>query len=519
MPVDPRTGRWSPPLYPKQSEALSYCKPGKRNRILLNGPRYSGKTQAACHAICDHAWNTKNGNICVLAISQSVGIDSGIWQKLTEVFIPGWIEGNFGFDWVKKPYIQNVTKKPCCTVRNKFGGETRISLESLNNEDEVDARFKGKEYSMVFINELSKFKQRKTFDSLIATLRGRDIPQQEYLFLADTNPDLDLGTESPWYKLWYELPANDEPDPLEIPLRDSLRLVEFTIDDNFFYTKEEKAILMAAFVHDPDLMAAYGYGKWVTASTDALFYNVFRHDLHVIGEVGTAVNKRPEIMVPQPNCSELGSGWDIGVVNSAAGIIEKAQREYAIRDTNGKKTGTGLEPIFKILDEEVVIGEDHSIDDFVESFLKKMLFWENLVGKPVMWKHWSDRSAFDMKDKSSNQFHHQTVYNASRGKILLDAAARGHGSVKQRVDLFRKLLFQGRIFINNDRCPNTIAMCKGIKKGKSSVAVIQKESKFKHIFDALTYYIASECYDELTQNVLNDFLNQRKSPGISVVPL
>lgn len=465
------------------------------------------------HAVCNHAWNTDGGNICLLTITQGVGIDSGVWTHLTEIFLPEWINGNFGMEWVKKPWIQNTTKKPCCEVSNAYGNKTRISLESLRNEDEVEARFKGKAYSMIWINELSKFKKRKTFDTLKQQLRMPHLKEEQHLFLADTNPDLDLGVASWIYQLWYVFrtatieqlqalfPGKDPND--FIPLQKKLKLIEFSVDDNLWLTEDKKAQLRSDFGYDDDLFAAYYHGKWVTASEDALFYRVFRPKYHCVGEIETRVNPEPETMVPEPNCFELILGMDPGPTNCAAAIMEKTFRKEGDREV----------PVIKVLDELVIVGEDFDLPDYIQELVEKMDFWERVIGRPgkTIWRQWSDRMVFDMKVPFSDRLWHQHIFQCSEGKISLVAAERGKGSVKARIDLFRKLLFEDRIFFSNTYCPGTIQMCKSIKRDKNFEDKIQKGSKDKHIFDAVTYAVSSELFDELNREIMMMIKSMRAS--------
>lgn len=509
-----------PRVFPQQWRLMKECTPSTKNLICVNGPRWASKTFGCHHVAAQHAWITDRANICLLTITQSVGIDSGVWQHLMEIFLPEWIdEGNFGMKWEKKPFIQNVTKKPACEVSNMFGNVSRFSLESLKNEDEVEARFKGKAYSMIWVNELSKFKHRKTFDTLKQCLRMPHLAPEQHLFLADTNPDLDLGEQSWIYQLWYVFRTGG-PDVVErmypgippetmVPLQKSLRLIEFTVDDNLSLNDDRKKQLMADFAHDPDLLAAYYYGKWVTASSDALFFKVFRPDFHCVGEIETASNPEPEVLVPEPNCFELVLSIDPGVTNCAASICEKTFRKEGDREV----------PIIKVLDELVVVNADFDLQDFIEELVKKMEFWEEVIDRKgrTVWHQWSDRSAFDMRVPFSDRYWHQHIFQASAGKISLMAAERGKGSVRARIDLFRKLLYEDRIFFSRSKCPQTINMCKSIKRGTSQLAPIQKGSPHKHIFDALTYGVASELYDELNREIMMNIRAMRKSPEGTLV--
>lgn len=512
-------------MYPKQLEVMAACGPSTENFILVNGPRWASKTFSALHAVCQHAWNTNYGNICLLTYTQSVGVDSGVWQQLVELFIPEWIAGNFGMKWVREPYFQNTTKKPCCEVTNRFGNKTRISLESLRVEDEVEERFKGKGYSMIWINELSKFKKYATFVALKQQLRMPHLLPHEHLFLADTNPDLDLGTKSWIYELWYEFKNADEEmlkklrpgSDLETSraLQRQLKLIEFSVDDNLSLTAEKKSQLMADFSHDPDLVEAYFYGKWTTASADALFFKVFRPQFHVIGDIETAANKDPETLVPENNCSTLILGIDPGPVNCSSTILEKSFRTEYLSDGRSKEVA-----VIKVLDELVTTGEDFDLFEYVEQLVEKMEFWERIVGLPdrVQWSQWSDRSAFDMRVPFSDRYWHQHIFSASGGKISLMAAERGKGSVRARIDLFRKLLYENRLFISNRFCPKTIAMCKGIKKGHREGELIQKGNVHKHAFDSLTYAVSMELFDEMSQEVIFQLREMRgQKKGSSVV--
>jgi len=524
MPVDAE-GHWNPGLFPKQIELMQACLPSKKNLILASGPRYASKTVGALNAIPQHAWNTDKGNICLLTITQSVGIDSGVWTDLTEIVLPEWIGGNFGMQWIRKPYIQNVTKKPACEVSNRWGNKTKITLESLKNEEEVEARFKGKRYSMFFVNELSKFLKRKTFDTLKQALRMIHLKEEDHLLLCDTNPSED-GTASWIYKLWYELPKMDDaaleknfPDvPVATmkPLRDALRLIEFTIDDNLACSPEKKASLMADFAHSEDLLSRYYYGKWTTASEDAIFYKVFRPKFHVIGEISSASNDyNPEIILPHSGCFQLITGSDPGVTNCASVVLDKINPDpVAFPKYRGF-------PIFNQLDELVITGADFDLLDFVETLVRKMDWWEQIAQMPakMQWTHWSDRSVFDMKVAFSDRYWHQHILEASGGRIAMVAAARGKGSVQQRIDLMRKLLFQERYFLSNDKCPQTNEMFKSLKKGTTAVGGIARGSVHKHVFDALTYALASECYDELETVNLNNLQRERIPTSLHTVSL
>lgn len=513
--ANPDKPTWT--ISPRQKEGMELCR--KRQFVLFSGPRLTGKTEASTHCVVDHAWRTDRGNVSVVSISQSTGLDSGIWKKIVEVTIPNWIDSGMGMKWVKKPYIANVSKRPACSVTNAFGTETSLQLDSLKFEKEVEDRFKGREFSMMYIPELSHFREKKTFDIWSECLRGSHLRDDQFLFLADTNP-ADDGEDSWIYYLWFVLPQLtyleycDRCRKLDAAVlsesafdsyKASIGSLTFNIEDNIFLSKERIERLEATYFSDPDLYDRYILGLWKKASTDALFHRVFRPRFHIRGEIETPGNPDPMILIPQPSTSRMPTGWDPGAgVNSAFAIIEKTSGRITL--PSGKLVEKS---IFNVLDEVVITGEDHSLDEFTEKCVEVMEWWENRMGQPYDWDHWSDRSVFDMKEPRHKKYYHQIIYEASNGLITLKSADRGPGSIQQRIHLLRKLLFEGRIFFSNDKTPRAIEMCRSMRAGTSSLMPIQKGSPHKHIFDAIMYCVASEAYDEIDDSIINRIRNAR----------
>jgi hypothetical protein len=176
------------PMNPKGELLLDTCK--KKRLTLASGTRLSTKSINALHIVCDHAWNTKLGNIALVTLTLGAGTDSGVWQQLMEMVIP-----HFGLKFKKKPYNEGSSKKPSCVVFNKYGEGVKIQLHSLKHEDEVEERFKNKSFSMIYVTELDLFKKLKTFSTWVLCLRMPHLKDNELLFLGDCNP-ADEGTAS-----------------------------------------------------------------------------------------------------------------------------------------------------------------------------------------------------------------------------------------------------------------------------------------------------------------------------------
>lgn len=489
--------------------ALCRARPGKPKYVLISGPRFSTKTVGCLHAIADHLWNVKNASFSIVAPTVTAGDDGGCWWLMTEHILPAWINGNFGMKWVNTPKQKGTTKKLYCEVTNKWGGKSHLQLDSLQYENEAAVRFKNKMHSGMYVSELSYYKKRKTFDYFIETLRGPDWTDDDLIFIGDTNP-AEEGQDSWIYKHWWNFRVDETVDAGAKVIQNQMALMEFTVEDNIFISKERLDEQLARYSHSEDLMARYRFGRWVRAAGDSVFFEVFRPNFHIVGEYETPVNRDPEILMPEENCSELGTGWDPGEINHAMVIFE----EFPLQLPPDK--GSRIVPAFKALDEVVYIGLEATFSDFMQEVTEKIAEWEGYVGRPVRWINWSDRSAFDKKARLSDIYIHQEVFHYTEGKIRLQAADRSPGTVRQRVDLVKKLLFEGRLFVSRSRCPNLIDSFQSLKAGKGNIA-IEKDSRFKHAFDAASYYLASMNQTELSYS--KRLPDARPASGIVTVPL
>lgn len=506
----------------KQRMAMEICR--RTKMVLFSGPRYSTKTMCGLACVCDHAWRIDRANVTLVTVSQSQGVDSGVWEDLTTSILPQYMAMNPGMKWVRKPFIANPSKKPTCIVGNAHGTASKIQLDSLKNEKEVEARFKGKRYSMLYVPELSNFRFRKTFDIWGECLRMIHLPENQHLFLGDTNPS-DEGEESWIYKVWYEMRVKSYTDFVMLArenglpvlperafdaFKRQLELIEFDISDNIWASQDRIDELVARYSHDQDLYDRYILGKWVQATADALFAEVFRPGRHVIGQIETPGTDDPMILIPDAECRNLIVGWDPGSsANSAATIIEK----WIPFDP---KTKRYLQPIYKCLDEVVITQENHTIDEFTLRVAERMRWWEEYMGVKYSWTHWSDRSVFDMKEPKRNRYYHQLIAEASEGEIMLKAAERGPGTVQQKIDMMKRLLFENRIVFSNDLTPRAIKMCKSLKKGTTENQPIQKGSIHKHSFDSIMYPVSEESYEE-TGKKFFEMLSRRNNNGESTI--
>lgn len=491
---------------------------GRKKIILVDGPRYSGKSEGCLNAIPDHAWNVKDAAVNVLVPSIPAGSSSGVWNELVERVIPDWIAGNFGMDWAPvesdsprsrkkyRPHQDGATKKLSCYVTNKFGTKSRIELNSLQDERDVEAHFHNRYFSMIYWPELSIYKKEATFNTILLSLRGVNFAQEDLVLLADSNPCPMLGKEHFVYKKWYEYRISDDIEPQHRDFQKSLHHVFISLDDNPYLSAQQKQDIRSTFAGDPDAYACYAEGKWIRAGdSQCLFINQFKRSLHVIESTDNPDD--PDIALPEDGCSELICGWDIGEANHAWTLLEKC---YATKEYENQQE----QSIFKFIDELEFVGDDLSVAAFTEAVMRKRLKWHEYFGKPINWIDWSDRSALDQREAISDRFPADEVYATSGGSIKLMGVENIVGTLGPSIRLWRKLLFQQRLLFSAARCPKLIEMNTAIRRG-AVPDTVAKQSPYKHIFDAGRYPIMKECWNELAQSVLQ--IRRQAQPIIPLI--
>ena len=525
MPVV--NGIWLPDTFEKQDELMRLCreKNGLRKYIMVCGPRWTGKTIGCLNAVVDHAWNTARAAVSVLCTTITAGADQGVWTLLTESILPQWIEGDFGLEWatnahgkdIGSPRQHGVTKKFYCIIKNKHGGTSRIQLDSLKDEREVEKDFKNRYLTAIYWSEVSNFVDPNTYFTLIQALRGVGVPQDEFLLLGDTNPAAN-GTDSWIYKEWYEFRLAD-PSTLtddERPRQKYLKLLTWAPDDNPHLSEEFKAQKRAEFAADPDLFARYWLGQWKKATTGALFIGQFKRSIHVIEDIADEETHEVYIGAPEPETDEIDLGWDIGESNHAVEFAVPMLREDGLL-------------VFRYFDEVVFIGGVISVGDVVAVVPAKMRKWESFLGRMVRWTHWSDRSSLDQRQSISNRLPAEEVFNESDSEISLIGVDNTRGSLRPSVRHYRRMLFQQRLEFCEANCPkliemNTALMAKPFPRGVELPPgwlpdTVAERSPHKHPFDAARYILMGRCWEEIIASILTKTRAKAPPQKLISVPL
>ena len=469
---------WCPDLNPVQMLALN----DYHRYLLLEGPKYSGKSYASVAKVVRHLWETDRAEVAVMARTIKSAKSAGIYVEICQQIETWMAHGYFRGKWIRPgPQTSDGTSKvPYATMYNLHGTVSRISLFNCQDDAEVEIAVKGARYSMVYFGELTNYRDRIVFDATISQLRCLHLPYESHQWLADCNPD--IRGESSWiYQLFFVEKFRPATTPSEQHFRDDLHSIHFDIADNPKLDPREVENLKAAYAHSKDFTDRYVHGLWTASSEGGHFVDLFIPNLHVVGDANSSDKEQWEMLVPSDGCQELIGGWDPGDVNHSFHLFTK-------RIVNNALT-------FDVLDELVFLKTRIGLEDFTYLVIEKLDYWENYIRKEcgvkeINSRHWSDDSVFNFTS-AANSYDALIIRNASEGRINLLAANKAKGAVRLRVELLRKFLFQKRIFFSAQLF-ETIRMLKGLKRGPSNVNFIDPLDPLKHIFDSLTYGLMGE---------------------------
>lgn len=499
-------------LYPKQVDLFNCFK----HIVLASGARLAGKTRAVLARVVRHMWETPSARVGVFAKSKTLAKDGGSWNKLITEEIPRWTRSGltgesddiqFGFttfnrEGVPGPKTDANTRTNYFGLRNWHGSESTAMLFSIEHDHEVIDKCKNREFSMVWVIELSSFKDPSILAALMFTLRLEHLqpepgqPDTKRMFIADTNPDEDEGADSWIYQLFWEI-RNKRPDPNKIlndeekqaeafmeRYRNMIAVFEYFQEDNPTISEDQRALLWVLCQNDPTLHDSWFYGVWGLGKKQIgkHFATTFIREVHVIGG-GPDEGDQIDI---SPSSTILYTGWDIGAVNNhSALIIDKWWRQ---------EDGCFC---FSILDEHVSLKENITIIDYADAFMEKLQEIEKHAGKKFDLISWSDDTAVNVWRPSGGTYDANDIYRASRQRLQLQGVShkdsKSEGGVEARVRLVQRLLKRNRIFVSA-RCVAVIEMFLKLRRGDKYYVA---QDKHKHVFDALSYLLYQETMTEM----------------------
>lgn len=452
----------------------------EKNHSFIAGGIINHNSLGVEHRVMRHLWETPGARAVLVTKTHKVGKDGGVWADMTEIIMPEWLNANIvGISGlpleytsesrgIAGPRMDAATRTSSFRIRNYWGGESEFIHFSLDNVDEVEAKFKGTRFSLVWFSELSEFNSRNVFTATIQQLRIGQ--RKDQMFVADTNPAVE-GTEFWAYQLWYlERQRKDHSEPL---FQRELKLIEVFLEDNPFLSEADMAELRGSNLemNEGDYDRNVN-GKWRKGfgHRGKLFSHLIVESLHFIG---------PAIDVSKDQ-SDLYTGWDIGASkNHAFVILEKKSINDLI--------------IWCVLDELVCVDDTISTEEFAWQAWEKIRKLEEFYDRKFNWTHWSDSSAWENRSSSADGYDAAIVERVTQGAIELIPVEKPQQSVATGIRIIGRLLRETRLFIGNN-CPKVQQMLSEVSEGKTKPV---DDTEFKHPFDALRYpiYMESRRYE------------------------
>lgn len=470
---------WLPPINLKQFEVFN----DYHRYLLVDGPRKASKTWGLCHKVIRHCFDVNGAMFAIVNKTMKNAKSSGVWTLITSRLMPIWEKNCYGFKIVEGPKVSGDTKLSFVKIRNRHGTISELQCHSLEHAQEVESKFKGPAYSGFWCSEGDQFLDEHAFHILCDALRMTPfVPYEEHQIIIDMNPP-NTGPHNFFHDLWFKY-KDKPPEDIDPIFHSGLHRIGFCLDDNPQLDPRERRELEGRYRRRRKLYNRFILGIWEQDLEDGHFHDVWDEDIHVVGKTD-GPEADWEIMVPTPQCTSLLTGWDMGESkNHSFHIIEKVVSE--IPGTNQRIIS------FSIIDEMVVIRTHISINQFTEAALAKMDRWNGYMktnhGIEIKWRHWSDSSAF-VHRFSSNSTDAAMVYEASNGRIVLDAAPKYRNSNRDKVKLLWQLLYERRLHVSA-QLGKTRAMFANLRQGGDVEYV--KEDDHKHPFDTISYPLLAE---------------------------
>jgi hypothetical protein len=476
---------WAPALFPKQQDVYNL-----RTRFnLISGPRLSGKTTGVLHRIVRHAWEVDNSRFAMFAKTIGNATSAGIWKDLNNYIIREWIDARVSspfaeFGYTVEPKVDGSSRLHYLKLRNYWGGESEIQLYSLDHDSKAEDKLMSTSYSGIYFSELQMFEDPDIFNVSTAQLRMREVPKEEYIWIADTNPP-ESGPAHFAYKLFFIDPhIKDHPNP---KIQKMFKLVEFTVDDNLSPdAQEEIDILKNNYREDPAKWDRFILGKWVEwGRAEHHFKRFFNHNVHIVGNAKDPDEDNWTYLNPTNDCKKIVCGWDPGDVNHSWHALERVINEYDQSE-------------WRVLEEEVSVKEEVTIEEFAMRVKVKRSRLKKMIGRDVEIVDWCDTNAWDPESAGTDEMDYKIIEQIFDGEIVMQSArnAKGRGSIQRRVELVQQLLNQRRLLVSA-HCVKTIAMFENLKKGKKEKKFIAQGQPEKHPFDSLSYALYSEMLDDI----------------------
>lgn len=466
---------WMPDLNPAQRKIFFTEKP----YVLAWGEKYSGKTYACIHRVMKHAYENDNAFVIILTRTGNMSTDGGAWHKLMTDVLPQWEDG-LG---IKSKTGMDKQHNQFVWITNCNGKWCMILNTSAPNPEQLAERFRGREPSMVFVDELTSCSTDQYFKAIAAQLGRRPgVPPKEQIYLAATNPD---DPEHWVYQMWFGDDGEGlgpEYEQIYCPKEENYRHV----GEDYFKALE------ATYRNDAVGTAWMITGAWVARpSGEGLFRDIYQTTIHVRPLNAEGNPDHREILKPNPDYPMI-VGLDPG----------SAYNAFSFQQNLPMGTEQSIKQTWLIFDEIVTVKKRIPYELFIPMVMRRIRWWRDEVGKemPMVWI--SDNSAFNQYRAAQGSFdvlEMERIYEANRAKFKLEPlkirpCPKFNGSVPARTRIAQKLLGDNEVIVSS-LCVRTQKMFLGIESKRQrpgdpidpEAMLTPQRSDHLHIFDAVTY--------------------------------
>jgi len=479
---------WRPSLNPIQKKAIA----DEAIYKLYYGERGTGKSIGALHELVEYVHRNENclGYIIVKEIGMAT--QGGAWHKLQVQILPEWKAGNNLI--FTESRLDSQTKNPYIWIRNKFNGWSMIMLASLPVAHQVEAKIRGREPQIIFVDEAQVLDTDTYFSSLIMQLGRRPGSTDRAKIIFCCNPE---GPSHWLYHRFFELPVNEETGEWDvryahwhIPISDNVKNLPPGYYEDY---------VLPAVKNDPILEARLVRGEWVDRPDgDSLFAGYFVEGVHVKGNAFTNQGITPVAGVPVIVSYDPGAAHTVVYFEQVVPTLDK---------------------VFKLVIDEIDhVGHYTPYTKLVPEIIDRMIYWDERMKAKYQWIHVSDDSAFNQYRAATGSFDAwdiekiskahvaelkkklesnpgdldkaklaEQLKNLDRYVIKMKAAPKGDFSIEARTRMINEDLVTSSFMISAPTCRKGIEMFMRLTHEPDDALKPKKKSRYGHNHSAMTY--------------------------------
>jgi len=475
--------------------------------LLLDGGRKTGKTHGVIHRAIRHLWELPGARGALVVKIVRSATDGGVWNDIIgSDIVPGgemqkWIDPGLTEYTTQNKFggpavTDSKTRSIYFRIRNMHGGESELRIFNLEHDHDVGPVMKSTRFSMIWISELTNFRDRNVLKSSWEQLRMDHLKSWQHLWMADTNPSPE-GEDDWIYQFFYKREGIERPNTsrsagMEQYLK-SIKKITFFLGDNIGMSETQREIQRANYADDPGEESRMVDSQWTKGhgNKGKHFADVFSRVVHVVGD---GPGEKNQIALSK-NTQSLFTGWDLGdTTNHAAGIMEKRIIPTIVKLEDGSTAAREISS-WNIIDSMVHIGDEISTAQLGTEMLGKMRALEERYAKTFDWVHYSDDTALTRWRPSAATYDYLEILAVTDDAINLTGVSKPAGTLKKRVQLIRKLLRQQRLFVSSS-CVEVIAMFEQCRQGAKDDDYVEW-GPHKHVFDWISYILIAELPNEI----------------------